>query len=157
MSRGSSNGPVADAQQAADVVAHRVPQPPHLAIAPLVQHHAEGTVTAPLRGPSATMRSKRARTVLELPRPVEETRSIRDGPCRATRTRYSRSISLEGCMRRCASSPSVVSSSRPEVSLESADSDPSSLPGRRQPLEHGRAPLRIPSGRDLADRLVIKE
>src|SRR6266853_1732464 len=106
---------VTDAQQAAHLETHGAPQPAHLAVAPLVQHDPQGAVAAP------RALFVRAADPIEAPRTVFQLHSSQNwlrtcGPGRPrSRTRYSRSTSLEGCMRRWASSPSVVRSRSPAV------------------------------------------
>ena len=119
-SRRQPHWSVAQPGQPADLEAHRLPQPPHLAVAALAQHHTKPAVRAgrsadrlPSVGSARCARSAPAR-----PRAVTPVRSCASAGAVGlprTRTRYSRSISLTGCIRRCASAPSVVNSSRPVV------------------------------------------
>ena len=78
--------------------------------------------------------------------------------CRAAARRYSRRISLEGCMSRWARSPSLVNSSRPGgIHVEPAHDDPSPARRRRQSLEYGRPALGIIARGHLAHGLVIQQ
>ena len=100
------------AAQFADLESFVLEQSPHFPIAAFVQRDSKPAVTA--FGGFDLDAIEAGRSVFELTPRRNRSRTASDGVPRS-RTRYSRSISLEGCMRRCASSPSLVNSRRPEV------------------------------------------
>ena len=88
-------------------------QPAHLAVASFVQTDAKPGVAALGRLGLDLIEIGRARPRARRPAAAARAPPPSGEPRR--RTRYSRRISLEGCMSRWASSPSLVNSSSPEV------------------------------------------
>ena len=100
------NRAIANPQQAAHFKAHGLPEPAHLAIAPLVQHHAEGAVAAagrigPRRSPASPRCDRSAPGRPRVPRREAVARiTCRSRAARAGAPGTRARTSLEGCMRR---------------------------------------------------------
>ncbi len=95
-----------------DLAANGLPQAAHFPIAAFAQHHAVQACVPSMR--VCVTLSNRAAPSSSVT-PSCNCPQLQGKSTLVERTRYSRSTSAEGCIRRWASSPSVVNSSSPEV------------------------------------------